>query len=63
MLPGGKCTDKYCYARFDIAGLPDLEVTWGELDSSRLHDPQAGIGAHKSRKTAYHLLIRLDPSA
>jgi RimJ/RimL family protein N-acetyltransferase len=46
MLPGGKCTDKYCYARFNIAGLPDLEVTWGKLDSSRLYDPQAGIGTH-----------------
>ena len=29
-LPGGKAADKYCYARFDIAGLPELEVTWGE---------------------------------
>jgi RimJ/RimL family protein N-acetyltransferase len=28
ILPGGKCADRYCYARFDIAGLPDLEVQW-----------------------------------
>ena len=43
MLPGGKSADKYCYARFDITGLPDLEVTWGKVDSSRLHDVQTGI--------------------
>jgi RimJ/RimL family protein N-acetyltransferase len=29
MLPGGKFADRYCYARFDVAGLPDLEMTWG----------------------------------
>lgn len=29
LLPGGKSADKYCYARFDVAGLPDLEVRWG----------------------------------
>jgi RimJ/RimL family protein N-acetyltransferase len=28
ILPGGKCADRYCYARFDVAGLPDLEVHW-----------------------------------
>ena len=26
ILPGGRCADRFCYARFDIAGLPDLEV-------------------------------------
>jgi len=34
ILPGGKFADRYCYARFDIAGLPDLEVQWqGESES------------------------------
>ena len=28
LLPGGKAVDKYCYARFDVAGLPELEVSW-----------------------------------
>lgn len=28
ILPGGRCADRYCFARFDIAGLPDLEVQW-----------------------------------
>lgn len=28
ILPGGRCADKHCYARFDIAGLPDLLVQW-----------------------------------
>jgi RimJ/RimL family protein N-acetyltransferase len=28
ILPGGKYADRYCYARFDVAGLPDLEVQW-----------------------------------
>jgi RimJ/RimL family protein N-acetyltransferase len=28
ILPGGVYADRYCYARFDIAGLPDLEVRW-----------------------------------
>jgi RimJ/RimL family protein N-acetyltransferase len=28
ILPGGKNADRYCYARFDVAGLPDLEVKW-----------------------------------
>lgn len=28
VLPGGKHADRYCYARFDIAGLPELEVQW-----------------------------------
>jgi RimJ/RimL family protein N-acetyltransferase len=27
-LPGGKHVDRHCYARLDIAGLPDLEVQW-----------------------------------
>jgi RimJ/RimL family protein N-acetyltransferase len=29
LLPGGKAADRYCYARFDPTGLPELEVTWG----------------------------------
>jgi RimJ/RimL family protein N-acetyltransferase len=29
LLPEGRVADKCCYARFDIAGLPHLEVTWG----------------------------------
>ena len=34
ILPGGKYADRYCYARFDVAGLPDLEVQWqGESGS------------------------------
>jgi RimJ/RimL family protein N-acetyltransferase len=28
VLPGGKSADRYCYARFDLAGLPNLEVHW-----------------------------------
>jgi RimJ/RimL family protein N-acetyltransferase len=28
VLPGGEHADRYCYARFDVAGLPDLEVQW-----------------------------------
>jgi ribosomal-protein-serine acetyltransferase len=28
LLPGGKKADRYCYARFDISGLPNLEVHW-----------------------------------
>ena len=28
ILPGGKYADRYCYARFDVAGLPGLEVQW-----------------------------------
>ena len=28
ILPGGKNADRYCYARFDLAGLPDLKVQW-----------------------------------
>jgi len=28
ILPGGKNADRYCYARFDLTGLPNLEVYW-----------------------------------
>lgn len=28
VLPGGKYADRHCYARFNLAGLPDLEVHW-----------------------------------
>lgn len=28
VLPGGKNADRYCYARFDVAGMPDLQVDW-----------------------------------
>jgi len=28
MLSGGRNADRYCYARLDVAGLPDLEVQW-----------------------------------
>jgi RimJ/RimL family protein N-acetyltransferase len=28
VLPDGKCADRYCYARFDLTGLPKLEVQW-----------------------------------
>lgn len=28
ILPGGKSADRCCYARFDVAGLPDLDVHW-----------------------------------
>jgi hypothetical protein len=34
MLPGGKCAVRYCYARFDVPGLPQLEVSWGDAKSS-----------------------------
>ena len=29
LLPGGRAEDRYCYARFDVTGLPKLEVSWG----------------------------------
>lgn len=29
ILPGGKRADRYCYARFDAASLPELDVSWG----------------------------------
>jgi RimJ/RimL family protein N-acetyltransferase len=28
LLPGGRTADRYCYARFDVAGLPELHVQW-----------------------------------
>jgi len=28
LLPGGRALDRYCYARFNVTGLPELEVTW-----------------------------------
>jgi RimJ/RimL family protein N-acetyltransferase len=28
VLPGGKHADRYCYARFDVASLPGLQVHW-----------------------------------
>jgi RimJ/RimL family protein N-acetyltransferase len=28
ILPGGKRADRCCYARFDVAGLPSLDVEW-----------------------------------
>ena len=28
LLPGRNAVDRYCYARFNITGLPELEVTW-----------------------------------
>jgi RimJ/RimL family protein N-acetyltransferase len=28
VLAGGRCADRYCYGRLDIAGLPELEVQW-----------------------------------
>jgi len=28
LLPGGKAVDRHCYSRFDVTGLPELEVTW-----------------------------------
>jgi ribosomal-protein-serine acetyltransferase len=28
VLPGGRNADRYCYARFDVAGLPELAVDW-----------------------------------
>jgi RimJ/RimL family protein N-acetyltransferase len=28
-LPGGSVADRYCYARFDVSGLPELDVQWG----------------------------------
>ena len=28
ILPGGRTADRYCYARFDLTGLPKLEVQW-----------------------------------
>ena len=32
MLPGGKAADRHCYARFDVLGLSDLEVSWKGLE-------------------------------
>ncbi len=34
LLPSGKVVDRYCYALFDTAGLPDLEVSWGKREPS-----------------------------
>jgi len=34
ILPGGSHADRYCYARFDVAGLPDLEVQWQDESGS-----------------------------
>ena len=34
ILPGGRHADRYCYARFDVAGLPDLEVQWQDESGS-----------------------------
>ena len=34
ILPGGTHADRYCYARFDVAGLPDLDVQWQGLSGS-----------------------------
>jgi RimJ/RimL family protein N-acetyltransferase len=28
ILPGGKDEDRHCYARFHVAGLPELAVRW-----------------------------------
>ncbi len=28
LLPGGRVADRHCCARFEAAGLPDLEVNW-----------------------------------
>jgi RimJ/RimL family protein N-acetyltransferase len=28
LLPGGRALDRYCYARFNASGLPELKVTW-----------------------------------
>ena len=28
ILPGGTTADRYCYARFNVDGLPELEVQW-----------------------------------
>ena len=37
ILPGGKSADRFCYARFDVAGLPDLDVRWeGDQDQTRI---------------------------
>jgi len=33
MLPEGKHADRYCYARFDVAGLPELAVQWPNATS------------------------------
>ncbi len=33
LLPGGRKADRYCYARFDVTGFPDLQVTWGSVES------------------------------
>lgn len=30
-LPGGRFSDRCCYARFDLAGLPTLDVRWGDV--------------------------------
>jgi RimJ/RimL family protein N-acetyltransferase len=29
MLPGGRFSDRYCYARLGMDGLPELKVGWG----------------------------------
>jgi RimJ/RimL family protein N-acetyltransferase len=34
ILPDGRNADRYCYARFDVAGLPELEVNWRDESGS-----------------------------
>ena len=34
MLPGRNWADRYCYARFGIGGLPQLEVSWRDIEST-----------------------------
>jgi RimJ/RimL family protein N-acetyltransferase len=29
-LPGGRVFDRHCFARYDLHGLPPLDVSWGE---------------------------------
>jgi hypothetical protein len=36
----GMCADKYCFARFDVAGLSDLEVRWQDYQNSPSTKPR-----------------------
>jgi ribosomal-protein-serine acetyltransferase len=54
LLPGGRAVDRYCYARFDVTGLPELEVTWEgrRVEQTRqVHQPSDGSRANRNLPT------------
>ncbi len=43
-LPGGRLADRYCYARLDLANLPQLDVQWTAQAPTQTQSPQIVIG-------------------